>query len=79
MTNLNILRASQAGREQLPDSPVGLMELTDGDLAEVGGGRYRHTYRVAKFGNLCIYKVKFHLHFGWWTISLGSYYFLKWC
>ena len=29
---------SQSERASLPESPVGVVELTDGDLAEVNGG-----------------------------------------
>jgi len=48
MSTLNIIRAwkdeeyrsslSEAERALLPENPVGLVELTDGELDQIGGG-----------------------------------------
>ena len=65
MSNVDIIRAwkdeeyrlrlSGTERAQLPEHPEGLMELAEGDLADVGGGDLVANYWMDPFYLRCFY------------------------
>ncbi len=77
MSTINMIQASEAEQVQLPESPVGLMELTDADLGEVGGGWFKHgpyCRRLGWFSPLCLCRVTYHI-FGY----SFTFYYVKRC
>ena len=75
MSTINMIQVSEAEQAQLPESPVGLMELTDADLGEVGGGWPVHWTKHRYWGGYCRWSAVGHLHTWFGTIRLFHVHF----